>query len=252
MKPITVCFTYFKSLTLVNLAAALYSVRQQDLSQVEEIVIVDNDTSDAEKAIADIVSALDFLVPVRLLSLKHGDVTKTHSWSTNFAVRCTGTPWVLFTRADYLLGFDLVKRFAEYIELVPEWNGFITSNGCHLGNGIDDCERTGWRQVGPRIFQGSVFDYTLIDAGVWMARREAFDKIGGLDEQLTAWGHAQTDFQYRLHRSAVEFVRIPEVLFWHPAHGGEKDIELAHRQLAERGGDLKAMWARYEGEQPYE
>lgn len=82
-------------------------------------------------------------------------------------------------------------------------------------------------------------------------RKSAWKAVGGMNESLTAWGHAQTDFQYRLWKSGVEFVRIPEVLFWHPAHGGEKDIDLAHRQLAASGGDLKMMWTRYEGTSPY-
>lgn len=108
-----------------------------------------------------------------------------------------------------------------------------------------------WRTHGPRWTDGVVFDYTVIDAGVYMMRLDSFNAVGGLDESLTAWGHAQTDFQYRLHRFGVEFVRIPETLFWHPAHGGEKDIELAHCQLAAAGGDLKKMWERYEGANPY-
>jgi hypothetical protein len=156
------------------------------------------------------------------------------------------SPWVLFTRADYLLDFDVVKKFAA----VAQAAGFVTSNGCHLGIGIDACERTDWRRTGPQ-FQGTTFDYTVVDAGVWMAKKESFDLVGGLDESLTAWGHAQTHFQHKLHTSGVEFVRIPETLFWHPAHGGEKDITVAHQQLIAVGGDLKQMWARYEGVSPY-
>ena len=244
---ITICFTYFKSLTLANLAAALYSVRRQDLSRVKEIVIVDNDTADFAHEIRITADTFAFPVPVRVLSFKHGDPSKTHAWSTNRAVREATTPWVLFTRADYLLDFGLVKKFAQR---TPNWNGFITSNGCHLGIGVNECELTDWRQTGPK-FTGVEFDYTVVDAGVWMARRDAIVAIGGLDERLTAWGHAQTDFQHRLHMSGVEFVRIPEVLFWHPAHGGEKNIDVAHAQLAGVGGDLKAMWARYEGPRIY-
>lgn len=244
---ITICLIYFKSLTLDNLDAALYTVQQQDLSRVKEIVIVDNDTADDEVAILDVVESFGFPVPKHVLSFKHGDPLKTHAWSTNAAVREATTPWVFFTRADYLLAFDALKKFTQR---TPNWNGFITGNGCHLGIGIDKCERTDWRRTGPN-FPGSVFDYTLVDAGVWMARKAVFDRVGGLDESLTAWGHAQTDFQYRLSQSGVEFVRVPETLFWHPAHGGEKDIDLAHAQLAAKGGNLKEMWKRYEGVSPY-
>lgn len=255
MTPVTIVCPYFQSLGLANLAAALYSIRRQDLAGVQALVIVDNDTMDRPQAIQDIVDALAFPMPARVLSCKHGDPTRTHSWSTNVAVRAAGTPWVLFTRADYVLDFDALAKFVGIVEGHPEgWNGFITSNGCHLAADIARCEQTDWRAAGPRVFQGfpgAPFDYTAIDAGVWMARRDAFDRVGGLDESLTAWGHAQTDFQYRLHQAGTAFVRILETLFWHPWHAAPRDLELAHAQLRAKGGDLRACWARYEGASPY-
>jgi GT2 family glycosyltransferase len=239
-------------LTLANLAAAFYSVRQQDLSYVKEIVIVDNGTKDPRWAIQELIDAQVFPIPVHVLSFKHNNLAKTHSWSTNVAVRATSTPWVLFTRADYLLRFDLVKKFVETIELTPDWNGFVTGNGCHLGMDIAACEQTTWREHGPDALRGgSIFDYTNIDAGVWMARRDAFERVHGLDEALTAWGHAQTHFQYKMHLAGTEFVRIPEVLFYHPQHSAERDLGLAHQQLAECGVDLRQMWARYDGPMVY-
>lgn len=250
---ITICFTYFKSLSLANLAAALYSVRRQDFTRVKEMVIVDNDTQDSTTDISAVVLALDFPVPVRILSFKHGDPLKTHSWSTNVAVSEATTPWVLFTRADYLLHFDTLKLFGGTAELTPDWDGFVTGNGCHLAVDVSTCEQTQWRQQGPQMLQaaGAIYDYTCIDAGVWLARRESFNRVGGLDEALTAWGHAQTYFQWKLHQAGVECMRIPEVLFYHPQHGGAKDLDLAHRQLQERGIDLREMWARYEGPRVY-
>jgi hypothetical protein len=71
-----------------------------------------------------------------------------------------------------------------------------------------------------------------------------------LDERLSAWGHAQTDFQYRLHRAGTEFVVVQETLFYHPQHAGPRDITLAHQELYNNvGADIKSLWARYEGEQ---
>lgn len=254
---ITLCLTYFKSLTLENLDAALYTVQQQDLSGVQEIVIVDNDSADSEVAILDVVESFGFPVPKRVLSFKHGDAGKTHAWSSNAAVAEAQTPWVFFTRADYLLAFDAVKKFSDVVlaqdyDHVRQWNGFVTSNGCHLGTTIEDCDRSDWRTRGPQIFTGgATFDYTVIDAGVWMARKDAYLRVGGLDESLTAWGHAQTDFQHRMFQAGVEFVRIPETLFWHPFHGGPRDIDVAHAQLAAKGVNLKEVWSRYHGVSPY-
>lgn len=255
MTPVTIVCPYFQSLTLANLSAALYAVRRQDLSAVQALVLVDNDSADSPKAIEDLVDALAFPMPTRILSWKHGDTTRTHAWSSNIAVRAASTPWILFTRADYLLDFDLLRRCAAIVDAQPDdWDGFVTSNGCHLVADIVQCEQTDWRARGPRVFRGfhgATFDYTTIDAGVWMARREAFDRVGGLDESLSAWGHAQTEFQYRLHQSGTAFVRIPETLFWHPWHAAQRDLELAHAQLLAKGVDLHALWARYEGASPY-
>src|SRR6266496_1762984 len=146
---ITICFTYFKSLTLANLRAALYSVRRQDLSRVDSLVVVDNNTDDSPDDIQTAINELSFPVPVRLLSFKHGDSSKTHSWSTNAAVREALTPWVLFIRADYLLDFSLLKRFTDIIDSRPfDWDGFIMSDGYHLSTNVESCEQTEWRSLG--------------------------------------------------------------------------------------------------------
>jgi hypothetical protein len=244
---ITICLTYFKSLMLAHLAAALYSISRQDLTNVSEVVVVDNDTRDPVDDIQVVIDAyLSKVVAARLCSFKHGDPERTHAWSTNVAVRQAMTPWVLFTRADYLLSFDLVRLFAEQ----AEGNRFVTSRGCHVYADIAECERTAWRALGPR-FDGSVYDYSLIDAGVWMARKDAFEKVEGLNEGLTAWGHAQTDFQYRLHKSGVQSVLLPHTLFYHPQHAADRDMALANKQLRDQGIDLKELWARHDGVNPY-
>lgn len=256
MLPVTICFTYFRSLGLANLQAALYSISKQDLSRVESIVVVDNNTDDPLEEIIAVIDGMSFAAPVNVHSFKHGDATKTHSWSTNYAVSRAFTPWILVTRADYLLDFDIVARFMGVVDAMPsDWIGFVTGNVYHLNVDVGVCEQSVWRSIGPRalrVFPGAEESYTCIDAGVWMLRRRAFNQVCGLDESLNAWGHAQTHFQYRLHQNGVAFVRIPESLFYHPLHSAPRDIELAHRQLQERGIDIHELWARYEGAQPYE
>ena len=252
---ITICFTYFKSLTLTNFGAALYSVLRQDLSFVESIVVVDNDTPDLHEDIQGVLDVLPFPVPVTLRSFKHGDSFLTHSWSTNAAVRLAETPWVLFTRADYLLDFDLLHRFVEIAGSRPVgWDGFVTANVYHLAVDIEACLKTEWQSKGVGVLRGlpgAEADYTKIDSGVWMARRDAFERVGGLDENLTAWGHAQTHFQHKLYSTGTEFVRIPEPLFYHPQHAAPRDLAVAHQQLGDLGIDVREMWARHEGAQPY-
>lgn len=248
---ITICFVYFRGLTLAHLEAALYTIsRQRDFASVRELFVVDNNTNDDPVAILAIINQLAFPFPVTLRSYKHGDVTKTHSWSTNVAVREARTPWVFFCRADYLLDFDVLDRFWSVVcERPGGWDGFVTSKGAYVGT-LPECGMA-WRDSGPQVLRGTTYDHTMIDAGVWMARRESFDRVGGLNEHLTAWGHAQTHFQWKLHQAGVEFQRVDDVLFFHPDHGGEKDIVLANQQLAAQGVNLQEMWARYEGPRMY-
>lgn len=252
---ITICFTYFKSLALANLSAALYSVRQQNLTHVQSLIVFDNDTSDSYSAIESVVKSLDFSIPVFIISEKHGDPNRTHSWSTNQAVHHVKTKWIVFTRADYLLDFGLMQQFTEIIAKQPAWwNGFLTANVYHLHADIGDCETTTWRKDGPfvlRRFVGVENDYTKIDSGVWMARKSAFDGVGGMNESLVAWGHAQTHFQHKMHQAGVDFFRIPQALFYHPIHAGARDLGVANQQLLDNGIDLREMWKRYEGTSPY-
>lgn len=256
--PITVCFTHFKSLRLVNLEAALYSLRRQDTSQVESIVIVDNNSDDTLEDILTCVESFKFDVPVNLHSFKHDDPNKTHPWSTNFAVGRATTPWIFFTRSDYILDFNIIRDFTQRAasinpEWVDSWNGFVTANVYHLSVDVGVVNTLAWREAWNSIRQlpGTESDYTCIDAGVWMARRSAFNAVEGLDESLSAWGHAQTHFQYKLFEAGVQFERIPMALFFHPQHAGHRDIEIAHQQLRDRGVNLRDMWSRYEGAKVY-
>lgn len=249
---ISVCFTHFKTLTLANLDAALYSVRQQDLSRVAEIAVFDNDSSDDWGEIQAVIDRQRFFVPARLLSVKHGDATRAQAWSTNQTVRRASFSWIFYTRSDYLLDASMLTKFIAVIDSKPpDWDGFIVSHGRHLHQNIEQCEAIQWRVHGLHVLPGVDYDYTEVDSGVWMARRETFERVGGFDERLAAWGHAQTEWQYRMHKAGVEFVRIPEVLFYHPQHAAPRDIEVAHQQLRERGLDLHEMWARYHGRSPY-
>jgi GT2 family glycosyltransferase len=252
---VTICFTYFRSLSLENLAAALYSIRRQDFGRVAEIVVVDNNTDDDAAAIQSVIDACRFPVPVRLLSYKHGNASRTHAWSSNVAVLAADTPWVLFCRADYVLDFGFLQKCLAVVDAHPaDWDGFVTGYVRHLHVPVSRCELTEWRTAGAEVLRnqpGTNEDHMMIDAGVWLARRAAMLRVGGLDERLSAWGHAQTDVQYRLHASGTEFVQIPEVLFYHPRHAAVRDINLAHRQLRDIGVDLHALWSRYGGVAPY-
>lgn len=241
--------TFFRSLTLANFAAALYSVRQQDFTHVETVLIGDNDTGESVGSLFELIDELQFPVPVQLFKFT-GNEQKTHSFSTNQIVRRVKTPWVFFTRADYILKFDALKVLGRE----TRWDHFGTSYFKHLHVGIERVEQTSWRQNGTDVLHlltGIEEHYGAIDAGVWILRKDLFDKVGGLDERLTAWGHAQTHFQHKLYQAGVGFKVVPEVLFFHPLHGGPRDLALANMQLSEIGIAIQDLWDRYTGPNPY-
>lgn len=252
----TMALTYFKSLTLDHLRAALHGVRKQAfLQQVQELVVVDNDTTDTQPEIAAAINEAQLGIPTRLLSYKHGDASRTHSWSTNMAVRAAATNWIFYTRADYILNPAMLVRCLNAVASRSlGWDGFVTGDCFWLHVGIDAVDQTGWRQEGAQALHrlpGTVAAHSVIDSGVWMTTRAAFERVGGLEEGLTAWGHAQTHFQWKLHRAGTEMVRLPEVLYYHPHHGAHRDLALANEQLRAQGHDIRDLWARYEGENPY-
>lgn len=252
---ITICMTYFVSLTLVNLSAALYSLRQQKFDRVKEIIVIDNNTRSGWEEIHQIIEEFKFPVPVRLLSFDHENPERTHSWSTNMAVRHAVTPWIFFSRADYVLDFDIVDKFMQVVDAKPEgWKGFVSSHVYHLHVDIGACNQLSWRLDGPKIFRrlpGVENDYMYIDAGVWLCRRDSFHSVSGLEESLSAWGHAQTHFQHKLYEAGVEFVTLQDTLFYHPQHAAPRDLAVANEQLAAQGIDLRKMWQRYHGGSPY-
>src|SRR5678815_5550145 len=150
MNDISICFVYFRNLTLENLEASLYSLWRQNFQYVREIVVLDNNTEDMSRDILGLVEDWNFRAPVRFFSHKHGDPTKTHAWSTNQAVKHASYPWILFTRADYLLSFDAMAKMVREVEKRGErWNGFVTGKGCHVDLDIRKCNASSWRWAGP-------------------------------------------------------------------------------------------------------
>ena len=251
---ITVCMTYFRSLTLDNLKAALHCLRQQDFSGVKEILLLCNNVDDSDEEVWSIIDAIEWPVPFRLFHCKHSDASRTHAWSTNAVVQYAQTDWIFFTRADYLLDFNALTHFSS---ARGNDNQFIVAGYYDVQIDILTCERFPWKEQGPQVLQsfGREYDHVTIDSGVWMTRKSIFDKVGGLDERLTAWGHAQTHFQHKLFLAGVEFVRIPYVLFYHPTHGYEtpRDHATAKQQLKDATGlTVPEMWQRYTGpDNPY-
>jgi hypothetical protein len=251
---IDVAFIYFRTTTLQHLDQAWYSLSKQDFFGVRSVHFIDNNTPDAPVDIEAVVKRYPLSVPVFLHYEKHGDSTKTHSWSINEACRQVSAPWMFFTRSDYLLDFDCLRRFKREVDhRGGNWRGFVTSHcyqmGCdaQLSNTdvfVDlDAKYPTWRTEGPQQFVGkepaALFHSTDSDAGVWMTSPAWIKQVGGANEQMTSWGYQQSIMQRALRtRAGVEMLAIPEYLFFHLHHAAPRDFAQAQHEYDRFGGNV--------------
>lgn len=249
---IGVAFVHFRTTTLDHLDAAWFTLAQQtSWDGVREVVVLDNNTADAPDAIERVLSRYAVPVPVSLVSVKHGDPTRTHSWSVNECCRRIATPWVFFTRTDFLLDPTCLARFRalrdERLARNPQWPGLVTS-WCHQMGYDAALSNTDalaphshpdapWRTDpdGPRVLIGHVpacyFHDADKDAGVWLTRRALWAASGGLNERMSSWGFQQQVWQRRLLRLGTEICQIPEYLFHHQHHAAPRDFAQAAHEM---------------------
>lgn len=245
MKLLDIAIVHFRAVDLRYFDAAWYALSRQDFSAVRQIVVYDNDTDDPAEALHEVVNRYPVPVPVSYVFDKHRDPNKrSQSYSVNAAVRATTAPFVLFTRSDYILDFSLVTKFWSHFHPTTRAK-FVTSYAYHMAYdergdqrivGMRDIEPTEWRTKGAQVLlehvNGWRVDSSDRDAGVWMTTRETFERAGGLNEDLRAWGLQQTVFQQMLFKAGVEIIQIPEFLFFHQHHGGEfRDYDKAIEEL---------------------
>ena len=249
---ISICFVHFDGgLDLRHLDAAWFSLSKQDFTGVNQVCFFDNNSPDSIDAIAAVLYRYPMPVPVHYEFAKHGDATKTQSWSVNHVCDTAKGPQILFTRSDYILDFTTVARFRHVSENLPfnaRQTAFITSYAYHMAFdergdqrivGFRDIEQYGWREHGPQVLlekvNGWKVDSSHLDAGVWLTQKALWALVGGLDERLSAWGYQQTVFQRALAQVGVHFPVLPEYLFFHQHHAAPRSYDVAKVELAEIG-----------------
>lgn len=244
---IDVAFIFFRTLRLEHLDAAWFTLSRQDFTDVGRVIVIDNNT---EYSPAEIEAVLDrYPIPVpRILSYqKHGDRTKTQSWSCNLAARTATNEWLFLTRADFLLNPECLTMLRNERDQYGAGRMFITS-WCHqmaYDNQLSNTDAlapyslpdAAWRTdlLGPRGLVGQVpgvyFQETHVDAGVWLIRRSLVDEAGGLNERMVSWGYQQQVFQRRLRDSMNVDIRvIPDYLFHHQHHAAPRNVMVANAE----------------------
>lgn len=246
---IDIALVYFRTCYLAHLDAALYSLAQQDLHDVARILVLDNNTPDAASAIDRVVfeRLREVTCPIDVHHSKHGDPTRTQSWSVNWALRCVDAAWLFFTRADFLLAPECLAAFREVRDdHPPDWRGFVTSWCYQMGydNQLSNTDALApyslpdapWRThpEGATSLIGQVpahlFQSTQLDAGVWLTRPADLRAIGGLNEAMTSWGFQQQEAQRGLRRTGVEIVNLREYFYMHQHHYGDRNFQRAHEE----------------------
>lgn len=247
---IDVCFVHFRTLNLIHLDAALYSLSRQSFEGVRKIHFLDNNTLDSEEDIKQVLYRYNFPVPINSEFNKHGIAERTQSWSVNHICRdmTHDADYIFFTRSDYILSFDCLQRLRWYI-LDRSGKKLFVSGWCwqmaydREARNIDaniDIEQYNWREWGmaallkhPYAFQ---FFETNLDAGVWMTKREYLEAAGWMNERLVSWGYQQSTFQRALGRCNVMCETIPDYLFAHQHHYAERNFDQASKEYSEHGG----------------
>lgn len=247
---IDIAFIFFRTLRLEHLDAAWYSLSRQDFTGVQSVQFLDNNTEYTEAEIEAVLVRYPLPVPLVIHYAKHGDPTKTQSWSCNKAVSLCSADWVFLMRADFLIDDDCLARFVESRDLFSMMSGdrsFVTSWCQQMGydDALSNTDALAaytlpdapWR-TDPKGLKGLVgtvpshmFQSTDKDAGVWLIKRELVSEVGGLNERMSSWGYQQQVFQRALMRAGVQIIVIPDYLFHHQHHYAVRDFEQAAREL---------------------
>jgi glycosyltransferase involved in cell wall biosynthesis len=250
----TICFVFFKGLNLTHLDAALYSLSKQDMSRVNDIHFLNNDTEFTPEQVEEVAHRYFNSEQIGFSHIyHHGDPNKTHSWSVNTVVKIAQGPFIFFTRADYILAFDCLERLRAQADSMLDialkpfvsgwcWQMAYDREARNIEANVD-LEQYNWRELGmpgllnhPYAFR---FHETDQDAGVWLTSKEYIQQVGGMNEKMSSWGYQQSTFQrvLRNHLNVTCFA-IPDYLFAHQHHYVPRDFEKAQREYNEFGGGV--------------
>jgi hypothetical protein len=249
----SICFVFFRGLTLEHLDAAWFSVMKQEMLHVHSIYFLDNNTEYPEEAIRAVINRYPWPVPVVFKSVKHGDPTKTQSWSVNHVCQMAAPgQWIFFTRADYILNFDAVRRMRAEILDRPTWDHRRFVSGWCWQMAYDrearntpevlDIEQYHWRERGMTALldhpYGFKFHETDQDAGVWFTKQDFLAEAGWMNEGLVSWGYQQSTFQRALTRIGITCSAVEDYLFAHQHHYAERDFDKARAEYNAHGGGM--------------
>jgi hypothetical protein len=243
---LSVGFIHFAMCGPEHLARALTSLAQQDLDHAQTVFYDNNSGTDPDVTSALIEQHFPRGFDVAVWDC-HGEASKTHPYSLNSLLSFLSQPLVFVTRSDYILAPDAVASMRQVANnaLYSGEKPFV-SGWCYQA-AYDRREQpyppyqidglTFDELIDKAKVPGHVFTETDQDAGVWCSLK-AYWEACPLNEQLHAWGYAQSTWQRQLRNEhGVTMHTIPRELFFHQQHGSwARDHAVARQQYEQFGG----------------
>lgn len=221
-------------------------------ANVREIVVYDNNSGTYVDTLARTVDSVCKSLAVqpevrgklRFVFDYHHDASKTHPYSLNATLAELRGPALFITRSDYVLHPQILTKLAAAARQATV-AGLLPFVSAHCYQSAYDRQEQPYPPfaVTPSMTwadllkaPGYVFHETDQDAGVWLSFTHVLGSCR-LNEQLTAWGYAQSTWQRELKAQGAEMIAVPEVLFFHQQHGDwVRDHALARQQYEQFGG----------------
>lgn len=184
-----------------------------------EVIVVDNGSSDATKAIASAKGAAVF------------DKGPERSAQRNFGVALAKAPWVLVLDADMILPRETIEEILS----------FVASPGDIKACWIPETRTGSGFRTKARNFERSFYNGTCIDA-LRLFSKQVFESVGGYDENLIA-GPEDWDLDIRILATGAKC----KVLSGHLFHN-EKN--LTYRKMLEKKAYYTKSFAAYKAKWP--
>lgn len=247
-KPFSIVFTFFRSLSLAHLERSLFSLAKQTVKPSEFIIYCNDVDYYPEEVTLVIASTLGADKTIRFVWDNHNDPSKRNaSYAQNKSIQMAKNDLFIFTKADCIFTEDFCEKLlaqktdnpmefiAPHLYQMHYWSqrGKPHDQVDHAS----DLEELRWREnirnLDRNTNGGQLNYHATIDAPCFCTTKQAMERAGWYDENLTVWSYWQPDLQGNMAKRGVQMKVVPETLVYHMMHGlapeeGERDLHKAH------------------------
>lgn len=170
------------------------------------IVIVDSSSSDNTREVVESIQS-----GVRNLKFIESPVNKGFGASNNIGFKSTSSEYVLYLNPDTELKSDtLFKLVSAALET--------------KGDGFCAWEARQQPYEHPKIYDPVTLETEWVSGACFLAAREAFEKVGGFDENIFLYGE-DVDLSWRLRGAGYKLQYIPSAVVNHFTYADESAIK---------------------------